>query len=234
MTTVKLSERLKRLVDWIPQGSILADIGSDHAYLPTYAIQEGKIQKAIAGEVNPGPFESALATVRAMGYSQQIQVRKGNGLEVLSKGEVQTIVIAGMGGVLIRSILDNGEAKLSHDTTLILQPNNGEEPLREWLDQHDWTIQKEIILEEDGHLYEAMVAQKSDEPRIRLTPDDLLFGPFLRREKNEFFIRKWNKELTKWKGILMSVQNQAEESDDKQTRLKEIKQLIKRMEEAVE
>jgi tRNA (adenine22-N1)-methyltransferase len=233
MTAIKLSERLKLLVDWIPQGAILADIGSDHAYLPTYAIKEGKIYQAIAGEVNQGPFESALANVKAMGCSGQVQVRKGDGLEVLTKGEVNTIVIAGMGGSLIRSILDKGETKLSSETVLILQPNNGEETLRDWLNQHGWVIQKEAILEEDGHLYEAMVARKKDGHSGSLMPDDLLFGPFLRREKNAFFIKKWQRELAKWQGILKSVHDQAGESEEKQTRLEEIKQHIKRIEEAI-
>jgi tRNA (adenine22-N1)-methyltransferase len=234
MTTVKLSERLKQLVDWIPQGAILADIGSDHAYLPTYAIKEGKIHKAIAGEVNQGPFESAVATVHSMGLAKQIQVRKGDGLDVLSIGEVNTIVIAGMGGALIRSILDKGEAKLASDTLLILQPNNGEETLRHWLQRHNWPIQKEAILQEDGHLYEAMVAKKRNGPSKDMTPDDLLFGPFLRREKNELFVKKWSRELAKWQGIIKSVHDQAGESEEKQTRLEEIKQHIKRIEEAIE
>lgn len=233
MTPIKLSERLKCLVEWIPQDAILADIGSDHAYLPTYAIQKGKIHHAIAGEVNQGPFESALATVEAMGLSEQITVRKGDGLSVLAEGEATTIVIAGMGGALIRAILDKGKSNLTNETLLILQPNNGEETLREWLDQEKWTIQKELILEEDGHIYEAMTAKKTTEPHGMLSSDDRLFGPFLRREKNAAFIKKWKRELAKWQGIYKSVQSQAGESGEKQQRLVEIQELIRRIEEAI-
>jgi tRNA (adenine22-N1)-methyltransferase len=138
-----------------------------------------------------------------------------------------------MGGALIRSILDNGKSKLSNETLLILQPNNGEETLREWLDQENWTIQKEVILEEDGHLYEAMVAQKTEEPHATLSPEDRLFGRFLRHEKNASFIKKWERELAKWQGIQNSVKNQAGESGEKHQKLEEIQQLIQRIEEAI-
>lgn len=234
MHPIKLSERLKRLAAWIPNGSILADIGSDHAYLPTYAIQEGKIIRAIAGEVNQGPYESALETVETIGLSESIDVRKGDGLQVLTKGEAQTIIVAGMGGSLIRSILDKDKDRLTASTTLILQPNNGEETLRDWLFREHWEIKNEYIIEEDGHIYEAMLAQKTDQP-LKFSPEDRLFGPYLRQEKNAIFIKKWKRELEKWERIYEGIlSNQTEDSSEKKQKLKEIGQRIKRMEAAIQ
>ncbi|WKB37264.1 tRNA (adenine(22)-N(1))-methyltransferase TrmK [Terrilactibacillus sp. S3-3] len=86
-----------------------------------------------------------MATVQALGIGQAISVRLGDGFQVIERGEADTIVIAGMGGELISEILERGEAKLTRETTLILQPNIREVTLRTWLDQHQWTIVDEAI-----------------------------------------------------------------------------------------
>lgn len=235
MTEIKLSERLKQLVDWIEAGAIIADIGSDHAYLPTYAIQQGKIKKAIAGEVNQGPYESAKETVDLYGLSDQVEVRKGDGLQVLRPGEVDTIVIAGMGGSLIRKILDTGKELLNLDLPrLILQPNNGEEALRRWLNDHNWELKNEVILEEDGHIYEAVLAEKNGRAQ-HLTEEELLFGPFLRQEKSAVFKKKWQKELEKWQAIENDIVLQADQAaDDLEEKLRTIRIKIQRIKEVIE
>lgn len=235
MTEIKLSERLKQLVEWIESEAVIADIGSDHAYLPAYAVQQGKIKHAIAGEVNQGPFESAKETVELYGLTDKIEVRKGDGLQVLLPGEVDTIIIAGMGGSLIRTILDNGRKLLNLDLPrLILQPNNGEETLRKWLNEHNWELKNEVILEEDGHIYEAILAQKDDHAQ-QLTEEELLFGPFLRKEKSHIFKKKWAKELAKWqaieKGIVLQADQAAEDLEDK---LRTIRIKIERIKEVME
>ncbi|WEG14249.1 tRNA (adenine(22)-N(1))-methyltransferase TrmK [Pullulanibacillus sp. KACC 23026] len=233
MNPIKVSMRLSLLARWIPVGSKLADIGSDHAYLPVYAFQTGRIVKAIAGEVNQGPYESARETVQGLNLSTYIEVRKGNGLEVIEKHEVDTIVVAGMGGALIRNILEEGKSRLSDDQTLILQPNNGEEALRDWLYMNQWKIDKEAILEEDGHIYEAMKVSKSKD-RFDYSQEDLLFGPFLRVEQSATFIKKWSRELEKWEGIYRGIQENVDDSMDRKERLAEIKKHIKRIEEALQ
>src|ERR1700730_3423795 len=101
MNTEKLSNRLEAVVKHIPRGARLADIGSDHAYLPCNAVKRGIISFAIAGEVVEGPFKSAMKNVDAEGLTQQISVRLGNGLEVINAGDVDCITICGMGGALI-------------------------------------------------------------------------------------------------------------------------------------
>ena len=108
MNSENLSKRLHTVASFIPKDSILADIGSDHAYLPCYAVHAGIVQKAIAGEVADGPWSSAHNQVLEEGFEQKISVRKGDGLDVLSPNEATCITIAGMGGTLISNILDRG------------------------------------------------------------------------------------------------------------------------------
>lgn len=140
MNHEKLSLRLQRVAVHIPKESILADIGSDHAYLPCYAVIHNLCSKAIAGEVVEGPYQSAVKQVRETGLEAKIDVRKGDGLDVLEKDEATSITIAGMGGTLITSILEKGKDKLAKVERLILQPNVGSQNVRTWLMDNGWEL----------------------------------------------------------------------------------------------
>jgi tRNA (adenine22-N1)-methyltransferase len=211
---VKLSKRLQTIADFVPPSSRLADIGSDHALLPCYLAQTGVVTFAVAGEINPGPLEAATRQVNEAELSNKIQVREGNGLEVLAPEEVDVITIAGMGGSLIAAILEAGQDKLSGVGKLILQPNVGEEQVRRWLDSHQWLLDSEIILEEDGKIYEILTALPEgaypEAKRALLYQDKILgngkqvgrdrllqMGPYLLQESPEIWHRKWESELEK-------------------------------------
>ncbi|MGQ0416319.1 tRNA (adenine(22)-N(1))-methyltransferase TrmK, partial [Bacillus sp. HC-TM] len=145
MNEVKLSKRLEEVVREIPVGSTVADIGSDHAYLPCYTIINNIATKAVAGEVVDGPFRSAQATVAESGLQDKVDVRKGNGLAVIAPGEVDVITVAGMGGALIRDILESGKEKLEGVTRLILQPNIAAHHIREWFIENGWGLTMKFI-----------------------------------------------------------------------------------------
>ena len=200
MNAKKLSERLRTVASFVRENTMLADIGSDHAYLPCFLVHEGVISKAIAGEVVKGPFESAQKQVISEALQDNIEVRFGNGLEVISdEDNVQTITIAGMGGPLIASILESGKEKLSKVDTLILQPNVHAKAIREWAIQEQWKIEKEVILEEHDKIYEILVLTKG---HMKLTEQELLVGPILSKEKSSVYRKKWTNELNEWQRIV--------------------------------
>lgn len=224
MNVERLSKRLSAVADFIPKGAKLADIGSDHAYLPCHVVKAGKVTYAIAGEVVEGPFQSAKKQVEMEGLSNQINVRKGNGLEVIDAGEVECITIAGMGGALIATILEEGKGKLDGVKRLVLQPNISAISIRLWLLENGWSLTDEAIIEEDGKIYEILVAEKGD-PKSAYTENiecELLFGPFLSKQKNEAFLQKWTGERNNWERILnqLGQSKQTEEKLEKELELK--------------
>ncbi|KAF1298678.1 SAM-dependent methyltransferase [Enterococcus sp. JM4C] len=207
MNQQELSTRLATVGAFVPEGAHLADIGSDHAYLPVALVLDKKIDFAVAGEVVQGPFTSAVNQVKKNNLSQQITVRLASGLEaIIPEDEITAITIAGMGGSLIRDILAQGQAnnKLSGDERLILQPNIGEKTLRTWLMNESYEIIAERILEENQKIYEVIVAEKVAQP-INYSQEQLLFGPILGKEKNAVFLKKWQRELKQRKHVLQQL-----------------------------
>ena len=190
-----ISKRLELVASFVPQGAILLDVGSDHAYLPIELIERGQIESAIAGEVVEGPYQSAVKNVEAHGLKEKIQVRLANGLAAFEEADqVSVITIAGMGGRLIARILEEGLDKLADVERLILQPNNREDDLRIWLQDHGFEIVAENILEEAGKFYEILVVEAG---QMKLSASDVRFGPFLSKEVSPVFVQKWQKEAEK-------------------------------------
>ena len=190
-----ISKRLELVASFVPQGAILLDVGSDHAYLPIELIERGQIESAIAGEVVEGPYQSAVKNVEAHGLKEKIQVRLANGLAAFEEADqVSVITIAGMGGRLIARILEEGLDKLANVERLILQPNNREDDLRIWLQENGFQIVAESILEEAGKFYEILVVEAG---QMKLSSSDVRFGPFLSKEVSPVFVQKWQKEAEK-------------------------------------
>ncbi|MGX9708680.1 tRNA (adenine(22)-N(1))-methyltransferase [Laceyella tengchongensis] len=155
----QLSERLKTIASFIPDHKRVADIGGDHALLLTQVAKENRLQKGIVGEINRGPHQNASERVKLAGLAALIDVRLGDGLAVVQPGEVDVVVIAGMGGALIASILEQGKDKLAGVERLILQPNIGESRVRLWLEENGFRLVEETIVEEVGIYYEILVAE---------------------------------------------------------------------------
>jgi tRNA (adenine22-N1)-methyltransferase len=234
MNSEKLSSRLQLVADFIPKGYKLADIGSDHAYLPCYVVKRGTVPFAIAGEVVEGPYLSAVRQVSVEGLQDQISVRKGNGLEVIEMNEVDCITIAGMGGALIATILEAGKNKLSGVKRLILQPNISAISIREWLLANQWELVDEQILEEDGKIYEVLVAEQGNPkvPYLENLHKGLLFGPFLMKSKTAVFKKKWEEEKKNWERILLQLSD-ANPSDEILAKVNELKNKIQMAEEVL-
>ena len=198
-----ISKRLELVASFVPQEAILLDVGSDHAYLPIELVERGQIESAIAGEVVEGPYQSAVKNVEAHGLKEKIQVRLANGLAAFEEADqVSVITIAGMGGRLIARILEEGLDKLANVERLILQPNNREDDLRIWLQDNDFQIVAESILEEAGKFYEILVVEAG---QMKLSGSDVRFGPFLFKEFSSVFVQKWQKEAAKLEFALSQI-----------------------------
>ncbi len=165
-------------------GGPLADIGTDHGYLPAHLVQSGVIPSAIAGDILPGPLEAARATVSEAGLGDRIELRLGSGLKILTPGEVLTATICGMGGPLIGEILSAGP--LEGIRRLVLQPMGGEERLREWLAENGWKLVAEQLEEDAGRVYVIMAAERG---AMSLSEGDLMVGPHLREAGGPLLIK---------------------------------------------
>jgi len=189
-----LSMRLERVAAHMPADARLADIGSDHAYLPVALLRRGAIASAVAGEVALTPFQAAERTVRESGLDQQVSVRLANGLEAIEPDDrITAISLCGMGGETIRDILDSGKARLSGNERLILQPNGGEQPLRQWLMDNDYRILCEEVLRENRFYYEIIVAERSGP--VTYSDRELYFGPSQMQARSPMFLAKWQRLL---------------------------------------
>ncbi len=189
-----LSMRLERVAAQVPAGARLADIGSDHGYLPVALMRRGVIAAAVAGEVALTPFLSAERTVRESDLDQHITVRLANGLAAIEPGDgITAISICGMGGETIRDILEDGKAHLGGHERLILQPNGGEPPLRQWLMDNGYRILCEELLQENRFYYEIIVAER-DVP-VQYSAQELYFGPLQMQARSPLFLAKWQRLL---------------------------------------
>jgi tRNA (adenine22-N1)-methyltransferase len=186
--------RLERVAAQVPVGARLADIGSDHGYLPVALMRRGGLESAVAGEVALTPFHAARRTVRENALEQKITVRLADGLAAIEpEDRINAISICGMGGETIRDILDSGKAHLNGKERLILQPNGGEQPLRQWLMDNGYCILFEEVLRENRFYYEIIVAEPASP--VRYTPEELYFGPLLLQARSPAFVGKWQRLL---------------------------------------
>lgn len=188
--------RLERVAAHVPAGARLADIGSDHGYLPVALLNRGAISAAVAGEVALTPFCAAERTVRENDLEDQVSVRLADGLAAIeAQDAITAISLCGMGGETIRDILEAGKARLSGQERLILQPNGGEQPLRVWLMEHDYRIVSEEVLRENRFDYEIIVAERTGP--VKYTAEELYFGPLQMQARSPAFLLKWQRLLGK-------------------------------------
>lgn len=219
--------RLNTLASMVDVGSRVADIGTDHAYLPIELVKSGKVNFAIASDIATGPLANAKQDVIEARLEKKIDLRLGAGLDTITKeDQIDTVVIAGMGGKLMTQILNTSWENGFSFTTLILEPNIGECGVREWLIDHSYHIQNEQIIAEAGHIYELIKAIKIEKKEL-LTKEQLYFGPIILKNKNTIFYQKWRGQLLYQKRLLTNL-NKAKKKD--LTHIQRIKDEIKMIE----
>ncbi|HEY4579054.1 MAG TPA: tRNA (adenine(22)-N(1))-methyltransferase TrmK [Savagea sp.] len=228
---VELSKRLQVVASYIPKGARLVDVGSDHAYVPIYALQQNLASFAIAGEVVKGPFESAQQNIEKYNLSKKIEARLGSGLSVIQQeDEMDTLTIAGMGGQLIAQLLTEGVEQLHTMKRLILQPNVDSHLVRQWLMAHSFLIIDEQIIKEDDKIYEIIVAERG---QASYSEVEQWMGPYLVRACSPVFIERWTYELEGRRRIVAGLAK-AKQTETTALKQKEIERQMKWIEEVIQ
>lgn len=169
---IRLSRRLGAVASLVDEGSSIADIGTDHGYLPVYLVACGKIKKAVASDVNSSPLSSCRALVRREGLEDKIKLCLSDGLDSISASEYDTVIIAGMGGELIAGILSRcDELKDKH---IILNPMTHPEFARKFLYDNGFEIINDLIVRDGRHSYSVFDARYSPPVKERSKADYFL------------------------------------------------------------
>jgi tRNA (adenine22-N1)-methyltransferase len=205
MTDIKLSKRMQAVADMVTAcGDNVADIGCDHAFVSIYLKSKGKAEKVIAMDVRKGPLDIARANIAAYGLGDYIDVRLSDGFDALKKGEADTAIIAGMGGLLMVDILKRGSMHTDSGIRLVLQPQSEPDKLRQYLYDIGYDITDECFLQEDGKYYTVIRAEKSTQhnplSEARDTAEEkakLIYGPVLLKRKDELLQRYIKRQLEK-------------------------------------
>lgn len=165
MDEIKINDRLMSAVPFVRECSSFADIGTDHAYLPIYLMNEGKISSAIAADINRGPLDKAQENIEKYGYAERIKTVLCDGLTKIDSNEADDIAIFGMGGELIVKIIDEAPWLRNAQKRLILQPMTHAEKLREYLAQNGFKIIGDDISLDRGKIYQTICAEFDGESR---------------------------------------------------------------------
>ena len=180
-TMITLDKRLSAVAALVRPGSRLADIGTDHAYLPVHLVQAGVCPAAIASDIGAGPLEAARRTVTENGLSSEIALRLGDGLATVQAGEIEDIAIAGMGGETIAAILEAAPWVKKEGIRLVLQPMTRAEDLRRWLLQNGFSVLEEHLITDGRHLYPVLAAEYTAAPACE--DEVAVYGGFFTAEE---------------------------------------------------
>lgn len=205
---MNIGARLEAIGRLVPRNVSIADIGTDHAYLPAWLAERDLIIKAVAGDITEGPCAAARNTVSLYGLNDKIEVRKGNGLAIIKPGEVDVIIIAGMGAGTMIEILEAEMKTAQEARQLILQPMAGAPSLRRWANSNGWQIEDEMLVEEGRHLYEIMVLKRGYEKAASTVAYEI--GPRLFEKRPPLFKKHLAKICGQYQKMLLNMQRSAE------------------------
>lgn len=218
---IKLSQRLQMIADLVPTGSRVADIGTDHGFLPCYLAQCGRVSQVIACDVNVQPLALAQKNIMDYNVSDVVSTRLGDGLRVITPGEVDVVTIAGMGGSLMLEILEAAPEVVERLQRIVLQPNIGMEAVRIWAEKNQWQIVQEALIRENDR-FSVIIAMESRCRATAMTPAELFLGPELLKNRHpllEFYVRE---EWEKTQRVLTQLaQSDSEESRQKEQKLRQ-------------
>lgn len=200
---MELSLRLKTVADMVHERRI-ADIGTDHGYVPIYLLQSGKTDMAFACDINKGPLEKAQSNIKAACLEKVIETRLGSGLEPLKAGEADCAVIGGMGGMLIIDILKARPDVVKELKQLVLQPQLDADRVRKYIHSIGFKIENEAFIEDGGKYYSVISAVKGSEKYENKA--DYVFGKINIENKNKTLREFIEKKLKTNRFILNSIE----------------------------
>ncbi len=219
---MELSERLRIVADFVTQKRV-ADIGTDHAYVPIYLHKKGATEKIIACDVKQKPLEKAQQNIRL--YGANVQTRLGNGLQPLQPYEVDTVILSGMGGMLMIELLEQSYEVTDSLKELVLCPHLDVPAVRKYLHQIGYCIAEEKMIQESHIFYTILRAEKGQENYNEI---EYLFGKKLLEKKDNVLKQFLSNEKTR----LQNIEKQLKNTEKAQQRLQEIAEQKKWIEEA--
>ncbi len=190
---IQLSKRLQAVADLLTEQkqegaiSCVADVGTDHGYIPIYLVEQGVCQRAIAMDIRKGPLQRATEHIAEHQLEAYIETRLSDGVAALRKDEADAIVIAGMGGATMQGILEAGQEAIGTDTILILQPQSELAEFRQYLMAHGYVLLAEDMVQEDGKFYPMMKVRPGGvkgRKQAKWETLEFLYGPLLLRKKH--------------------------------------------------
>lgn len=185
LSKLQLNPRLLQIARLVPTCKAVADIGTDHGYIPIFSVLAGLCDGAIASDINKGPIKRAEENVKLFCLEDKISLRLGGGLETVQPGEADVIVIAGMGGILVSDILEKSKDVVNGAKHLILQPMTAVKELREYLCQNSFCVQKEVLVAEEDKLYSIICVDVGGE--CEYSPKELLLGKNVEETEDGLF-----------------------------------------------
>ncbi len=219
MKKIVVSKRIELIASRIESSDIIADIGSDHGYLPIYLMQNKTISKAYAIENKKGPYSNLCNNVNNYGYKSSIECILGDGIRPITNG-VNTLVIAGMGGQVIKSILDNDKEKLKFIKKIILDCHSQQELVRDFMQNHGFNIVEEEVVKEKDIFYIVMVYKKEDV--VKLDKYELILGKCLFMNYNDLTAQLYDSYMNRVKIKMLH-----EVDEEKLTFMKGLQQKVK-------
>ena len=203
---MELSKRLQAVADLVGDNLIVADVGTDHGYIPIYLIESGKCEKAFAMDVNEGPLLRAKDHIRAYGLAERITTRLSDGVTALEVGECEAVVVAGMGGALAVKIMEDGKEVFRSLKEFVLQPQSELEKVRQYLNENGFRIVAEDMVLEDGKYYPMMKVVNAEDSKYSLV--ELRYGRCLLNQKHPVLKMFLEKEENSKQMIIQNLEQQ--------------------------
>lgn len=224
---VKLSNRLLAVASFVTDGNVLADVGTDHGYIPIYLLQEKRIPRAIAMDINEGPLKRAKEHIALYGLKDYIETRLSDGVAALTPGETDTVLVAGMGGGLVIHILEEGKNVCMQAKELVLQPQSELERVRAYLWSNGYVILEEDMVLEDEKFY-PMIHVAYQNVVDTEKAENLLFcryGKHLLEQKHAVLKEYLEREKKLYTGILENL-SQKDVSEKTKERMAEVEEVL--------